>query len=53
MREKFVIALTNRYDALYNGSHDEEQAELDQRHVLIHLGGSTWKGQERKEGMDE
>ena len=29
VREEFVIALANRYDALYNGSDDEQQAELD------------------------
>ena len=29
MREEFVIAVSNRYDALYNESDDEEKAELD------------------------
>ena len=28
-REKFFITLANRYDILYNGSDDDEEAELD------------------------
>lgn len=29
MREEFVIALGNRYDAFYNVSDEKEDAELD------------------------
>ena len=29
VREEFVIALATRYDALYNGSDDGEEVELD------------------------
>ena len=60
MREEFVIALANRYDALYNGLDDEEEAVQDVeqewskvKEMYIHLRGSTWQDQEREEGMDE
>lgn len=50
MREEFVIALANRYDALCLGSDDEEEAELDveqewskiKKNIFILLRGSTW-----------
>ena len=60
VREEFVIALANRYDALYNGLDDEEEAVQDVeqewskvKEMYIHLRGSTWQDQEREEGMDE
>ena len=48
VREEFVIALANRYDALYNGLDDEEEAVQDVeqewskvKEMYIHLRGST------------
>ena len=56
MTEEFVIALGNRYDALYNGSDDEQEwSKIKEMYSSMptDLRGTPWKAKKKEEVMDE